>query len=72
MEYEPRKRYGQWAGNERGFAEKPANCVEEIFSGRSFIGSQCKRSRGFGPDGLYCKQHAKRQEAMAAARSGKE
>jgi len=55
---ELKRRYGKWAGNEKGKAENPINCVYEIFSARNCIGYQCHRKRGYGPDGLYCKQHA--------------
>ncbi len=59
------RRYGQWAGNERGIKEDTARCIVEVWpaSGAgTFIPSQCKRKRGYGADGLYCKQHQKRGE----------
>jgi hypothetical protein len=52
-------RYGTWAGNERGKAEDKTKCVEIVF-GDSWIPYQCTRKRGYGPDGEYCKQHAKK------------
>lgn len=56
---EPR-RYGQWAGNERGMAEDPTRCAEEVADPpRYILFHQCLRKRGHGKDGLYCKQHAK-------------
>lgn len=51
------RRYGEWAGNPRGFPENLALCVHEVFSG--WYGRQCTRRRGHGLDGLYCKQHAR-------------
>lgn len=59
------KRYGQWAGNPEGFAENPAYCVKEVWpkSGNGWIPYQCTRKRGHGPDGLYCKQHGKKEVA---------
>ena len=39
--------------------EDSARCVEEIYIG--VCGHQCKRKRGHGPDGLWCKQHANRR-----------
>uniref|UniRef100_A0A6M3JC16 Uncharacterized protein n=1 Tax=viral metagenome TaxID=1070528 RepID=A0A6M3JC16_9ZZZZ len=52
--------YGQWAGNEKGVPENIRRCIEEVCN--QYIFYQCKRLRGHGPDGLYCKQHAKRYE----------
>lgn len=57
------KRYGQWAGFPVGHPEDKMRCIEEVFSyGRQFIPHQCQRKRGYGTDGLYCKQHAKQKE----------
>lgn len=61
--------YGQWAGNPKGQAEDVTHCIKEVWEpGRGFRSYQCQRKRGFGPDGLYCKQHdpeavKKRQKA---------
>jgi len=59
------RRYGQWAGNPQGFPENKANCIYEIFpcTRDDWIPHQCRRKRGYGTDGLYCKQHAKKIEA---------
>lgn len=60
------RRYGQWAGNDRGVAEDVTRCVEEVpdpYTARGFVYKQCARKRGHGPNGEYCKQHAKRMEA---------
>ena len=51
--------YGTWAGNEKGHTEDETRCIEKVFSNGSYISSQCSRKRGYGKDGLYCKQHAK-------------
>ena len=48
--------YGQWAGNERGVLEDETRCIKAIYE---WYSHQCSRKRGFGKDGLYCKQHAK-------------
>ena len=56
------RRYGCWAGNPNGKREDPKRCIEEIWPTGSWIPCQCSRKRGHGPDGLYCKQHAKRHE----------
>jgi hypothetical protein len=56
--------YGQWAGNKRGSREDPKSCIQEVY-GRDYIGHQCYRSRGHGPNALYCAQHAKMHEAQS-------
>ena len=58
------RRYGQWAGNQQGYPEDKTRCVQTVWprSG-GWIDSQCKRKRGHGPNGLYCKQHAKNYES---------
>jgi len=54
------RRYGVWNGCPKGNPEDPTHCIEEVWpSGRAWIPYQCSRKRGYGPDGLYCKQHAK-------------
>lgn len=56
--------YGQWAGNSRGNPEDTANCVQAVWNqARGMISNQCSRKRGFGPEGLYCKQHGAKVEA---------
>lgn len=47
------RRYGRWV------PEDETRCI--AVTGVSLIWgtSQCQRRRGHGPDGLYCKQHAK-------------
>ena len=56
------RRYGVWGGCPMGQAEDPTRCVEEVWPSmaRGWIPLQCSRNRGHGPDGLYCKQHAKK------------
>ncbi len=56
------RRYGVCAGNTHGRKENPNHCIEAIFVLNGWISRQCSRNRGHGPDGLYCKQHAKRHE----------
>jgi len=51
------RRYGVWNGCPMGRAEDLTLCIEEVWSR---IPHQCRRIRGHGPDGLYCKQHAKK------------
>ena len=65
---QPPRIYGQWAGDPNGQLENPANCIEENRRIRMWgRGAQCTRKRGHGPDGLYCKQHAKRHDVDRAA-----
>jgi len=55
--------YGTWAGNPDGRPEDPERCIEEVWSGPGgTIACQCSRKRGHGPEGLYCKQHARMAE----------
>ena len=63
------RRYGQWSGNERGRAEDPTRCIEEVPDmsiANGIVFKQCSRKRGFGGPslhgqmGLWCKQHGKR------------
>ena len=55
------RRYGAWGGNPNGTREDPERCIEEIWPvDGKWIPHQCSRKRGHGPDGLYCKQHAKK------------
>ena len=49
-------RYHKWAGNPRGYPYVPSRCAYEVF--RHHLPSQCGRNKGYGPDGLYCRQHA--------------
>ena len=58
------RRYAVTSIRPEGVPEDPARCIEEI-SRRAAFGrdySQCGRPRGHGPDGLYCRQHARRAE----------
>ena len=52
------RRYGQWAGNEKGHAEDIERCVVSVWPRNGFIDAQCSRKRGYGLKGKYCKQHA--------------
>jgi hypothetical protein len=53
-------RYRNWAGNPGGDRYNPTQCAEEVpDGGRSVLFHQCYRKPGYGPDELYCKQHAK-------------
>ncbi len=39
--------------------ENPNRCIEAIWHKEYGCGYQCQRKRGYGKDGLYCKQHSK-------------
>ncbi len=57
--------YGQWAGNPRGIKEDPTRCIQEVWKqGRVINAYQCSRKRGYGPEGLYCKQHSKKHDEV--------
>lgn len=53
-------RYGSWAGNPKGNPEKKDQCVAQVYPPPGWISAQCTRKRGFGPNGEYCKQHARK------------
>jgi hypothetical protein len=60
------RRFGCWNGCPNGKPEDPTRCIEEVWpTYSSWIPYQCNRRRGHGPDGLYCKQHAKKHEHEA-------
>ena len=59
------RRYGQWAGNERGMPEDVTRCVAQVWSNSTWVPYQCLRKRGHGPGGLYCKQHGRMAERGA-------
>ncbi len=42
------------------YPERLTDCMAGVHSFGAFSASnrQCFRKRGYGPDGLYCKQHA--------------
>jgi hypothetical protein len=67
-----KRRYNVWAGNPKGWAERETDCIEAIYDSEGFGHYfQCSRKRGHGPDGLYCKQHAKKHESNGG-QDGKE
>lgn len=51
------RRYGTWAGHPEGTAEDNTRCIIEVQD--SFVFYQCRRKRGHGEGGSFCKQHAK-------------
>lgn len=58
--------YNRWAGRPAGVREDCTRCIMSVSDGQRWPRyHQCDRKRGFGPDGLYCKQH---DPAVAEAR----
>lgn len=49
-------RYGCWGGNPRGRPYAEGRCAESVSKGFALFG-QCERKNGYGPSGLFCKQH---------------
>ena len=39
--------------------EDPERCIEGVWETGGWGCYQCSRKRGHGPDGCYCRQHAK-------------
>jgi hypothetical protein len=56
------RRYGVWGRRPRRQPVDPTRCIAEVFHRLTTIPCQCSRKRGHGPDGLFCKQHAKQHE----------
>ena len=53
-------KYGTWAGNPSGYPFLKSQCAAECYDDFTRRFFQCSRKPGHGPDGLYCKQHAKK------------
>jgi len=66
LEEARKQRYGAWSGNPNGCPYNPGHCVMEVHPSCGWIPAQCRRRNGHGPDGLYCKQHAKQVVAKFA------
>lgn len=58
-----REKYGNWAGLPNGRRPDPERCAESVYPAQSWVSAQCSRKCGYGPEGAFCKQHAKRFEA---------
>lgn len=58
LEEAKKHRYGEWAGNPRGYPYKTGFCAYGVYD--PYIEHQCNRKNGHGLSGLYCKQHAKK------------
>ena len=53
------RRYDVWNGNPKGTPEDKTRCIQEVSDYTGWHIIQCSRKRGYGLNGLYCKQHAK-------------
>lgn len=63
-----RRRYGAWAGDPFGQREDVTRCVATVGGGSMWGPAnerQCSRSRGHGPLGDLCKQHAPKNAGNA-------
>ncbi len=56
------RRYDESSINSKGIPEDKTRCVEAVWDDTGWHSFQCKRKRGYGPNGEYCKQHAKNKE----------
>jgi uncharacterized protein YhdP len=57
--------YNVWAGNPKGFPYNARKCAFNVLQKDWPVFHQCCRNSGHGPDGLYCKQHARMVEGNA-------
>lgn len=65
------KSYGVWAGNREGHPPDYTRCCATVSSHERWSRCyQCKKPRGHGPDGAYCKQHD--PDAVKARRDASE
>ena len=56
----PHRAYGRNDGLHRPTPYKPDRCAYEVSEPPHYLSShQCTRKPGHGPDGLFCKQHAR-------------
>jgi hypothetical protein len=51
-------KYGRWVALPNGQQYQEGYCAFEVWD--RVNGHQCLRKSGYGPDGLYCKQHSKK------------
>ena len=64
---DPGKRvYRVWGGQPKGVPEDVTRCIEEVWPSVGYLPSQCRRKRGHGLNGQFCKQHAKRYPALSS------
>lgn len=61
LEEAKRYRYGDGPSNPKGNGYDEHRCAEEV-SDDGWHWHQCSRKLGHGPDGIFCKQHARMRE----------
>lgn len=54
--------YDKSALNPKGTPEDKSRCIADVMDFFGWHLVQCSRRRGYGPNGEYCKQHAKIEE----------
>ena len=59
LEEARKTRYGCWAGCEDGQPYKEGYCAMLVYPAKGWITRQCQHKAHDGPEGLYCKAHAK-------------
>lgn len=64
-----KRRYGRWSGQPDGVPENLVRCVESVYPRGAFVSKQCRRYRGFGLNGEYCKQHAEKMVKNGSSNS---
>lgn len=63
LEEAEKYKYHQWPGNPTGNSYVKNRCAYEVWAqGGIILAYQCLRKNGYGPEQLYCKQHAKKLE----------
>jgi hypothetical protein len=60
LEEARKTKYAEWAGNPGGYKYREGRCAYEVYPRNGWIPYQCSFRNGHGPDGLYCKIHAKK------------
>ena len=55
-------RYGKWYGNPKGFPFEEGRCGAEVNTPGGVSAAQCTRLAKYGPEKLFCKQHAEMLE----------
>ena len=57
------RRYGSNAYR-KGQPEDMLKCIYSVSDSKGWHSYQCRRNRGHGPKGLFCKQHGKIEERI--------
>ena len=57
------RRYGA-NSYRKGRLEDTFKCICSVSDSRGWYSYQCNRRRGYGPEGLFCKYHAKHEDEI--------